>query len=68
MMAKNEATYQTTAILANGVELGCKVIRKIAGNDVSDSVGGEVVSSDELRRTFTAKLNSYINAKEGGVK
>lgn len=51
--------------LANAVALGCKVITKIAGDDIADGINGELLSGDELRSTLAAKINSYVAVQKG---
>jgi len=58
--------YENTAILSNAIQLGCNVIRNIAGNEVADGFGGERISSDELHDTMAAKVNAYLPNPTGG--
>lgn len=58
--------YETTAVLANAVQAGANVVRRVAGNDIADGFDGEQLSTDELNATLSAKLNSYLMNPTGG--
>jgi hypothetical protein len=58
-----DGRYLTVCTLSNAITLGVKIIQSIAGNEISDSTGGKFVDTDELRVTFTAKLNSYVHVE-----
>lgn len=58
--------YETTAVLANAVQAGANVVRRVAGNEIADGFDGEQISSDELHSTLSAKLKSYLMNPTGG--
>jgi hypothetical protein len=60
--------YETSAVLANAIQAGANVIRRVAGNDIADGFDGEQITSDELNSTLAAKINSYLMNPTGGQR
>lgn len=57
---ENEILETNTITLANGIELGYKVIQSIAGEEISNALNGEVLSSTQIKDIIAAKLQSQI--------
>lgn len=62
MKDRKQITYAT---LANAVELGSRIVQKVAGNEVSDQVGG-VQIKETVKDTLTARLSKSLMLN-GGV-
>lgn len=50
--------------LANGVELGERIIRKIAGEEISNHVGGEQLNATMLKSALCAKIQGVLITSE----
>ena len=66
-MDEQELVEQNENVLANAVELGFLSIKKIAGNALSDEVGGATIEVT-LRQVLAAKLNLRFQHHEGERK
>tara|TARA_B100001057_G_scaffold463613_1_gene517773 strand:+ start:18268 stop:18459 length:192 start_codon:yes stop_codon:yes gene_type:complete len=56
----------TYASLANAVELGARVVQKVAGNEASDQVGG-VQIKETVKDTLSARISKKLMLN-GGAK
>jgi stage III sporulation protein SpoIIIAA len=56
---------QNAAIITNAVELGANVIKKVAGNEIADTVDGASLS-DVLHTAVAAKIKSKLAKRSGG--
>lgn len=54
--------YETNMTVANAVQLGTLVIKKIAGNEVSDSLGGAHLSQTEIADLLAAKIRANLSS------
>ena len=61
-------THHSAAVLSNAVALATTVIRRVAGNDISDGVGGSSLTRTELNNAMAAKVGSYLINPVGDVK
>lgn len=52
--------YENVLVLSNAVELGARIIQKVAGNEIADGFGGEAMTHAELTNALAAKVNSYL--------
>lgn len=66
-MAEQELIEQNENLLANAVELGFLAIKKIAGNALSDELGGGTIDV-VLRQILAAKLNTHFQHHQGEPK
>lgn len=62
-LSKNER-IQNAAVLANSLQVSVDVIRKVAGNDVSDTVQGAPLS-EVIHETAAAKIKSKLSRHFG---
>lgn len=63
--------YESILVISNALEIGAAVIDKISGNEVSNSLDGEVVNKKMLLDLLSAKLVQDINSNvqmKGAVK
>jgi NADPH-dependent curcumin reductase CurA len=56
---------KNTNVLANAVQLSTEVIRRVSGNEISDTIDG-VEMKEILAGTVAAKLNSKLSKYKGG--
>lgn len=63
-MDEQELVEQNENVLANAVELGFLAIKKVAGNALSDEVGGGSIEVT-LRQILAAKLNLQFQHLQG---
>lgn len=63
----NVSEINNRLVLANATELCSEVIRQIAGNDISASVNGQLLTADDLKETIAAKLQNVISKRLGGL-
>lgn len=63
----NVSEINNRLVLANATELCSEVIRQIAGNDISASVNGQLLTADDLKETIAAKLQNVIGKRLGGL-
>lgn len=56
----SEVMEKNVKVLSHSTELASKVIEKIAGNEISNTVNGETMSGKEIQRAVAAKLQSAI--------
>mgnify|MGYP005840224409 CR=1 FL=1 len=61
----NDVEKQNLKVLSHGTELASKVIEKIAGNEISNTVNGEQFTGKEIQRAVAAKLQSAILNNKG---
>ncbi len=61
MKNRNHITYAT---LANAVELGARVVQKVAGNEASDQVGGVQVK-ETVKDSLTARISKSLMINGG---
>lgn len=54
--------YETNMTVANAVQLGTLVIKKIAGNEVSDSLGGSHLTQVEIADLLAAKIKANLSS------
>lgn len=55
-----EKTQKSIVTLANASELSAQIIIHIAGNDISDSLSGSVVTLNTLRNIAQARFQSNL--------
>jgi hypothetical protein len=55
-----EKTQKSIMTLANASELSAQIIIHIAGNDISDSLSGSVVTLNMLRNIAQARFQSNL--------
>ena len=56
MNVQNIRVHQSMITLANTTELAVRVIRDIAGNDISNSINGNSLTSDALRALIVSRI------------
>lgn len=54
---------QNANVLANAVELSTQVIMRVAGNEVANTIGGELMAPTALNSAIAAKLQSTLKKK-----
>lgn len=64
MKDKHQITFAT---LANAVELGARIVQEVAGNEISDQVGGTLVK-ETVKDTLTARLSKSLALNGGSVR
>lgn len=64
MNDKKQITYAT---LANAVELGARIVQEVAGNEISDQVGGTLIK-ETVKDTLTARLSKSLALNGGSVR
>lgn len=62
-MKPEHRSTQNSTVLANGVELSAQVIMKVAGNEVANTVGGELMVPEALNSAIAAKMKSTLKKK-----
>lgn len=66
MSAFKNTQYQTELTLSNAVELATKVIRNIAGEDISTHIDGKLFSNQDIKNLITAEMkNVFISNVKG---
>lgn len=60
--------HHSATVLANGAALATTIIRRVAGNDISDGVDGNSLTRTELNNAMAAKIGSYLINPTGDVK
>lgn len=53
------------AIISNATELGARVINAIAGNHVSETMGGSEITLSAVQMAITARLKAALAARVG---
>ncbi len=56
-----EKYNSTVTVLANAVELVSRVIKEIAGNDISDTINNQTLTLGEMNQIALAKFQSNLN-------
>lgn len=54
--------------LSNGIELASKIIENISGNEIANTVNGEIMSGKEIQRAVAAKMQSVLMSNKGKYK
>lgn len=62
-MRPEHRSTQNAVVLSNAVELSAQVIMKVAGHEVANTVGGELMAADALNGAIAAKLQSTLKKK-----
>lgn len=63
----NETTFRTNlATLANATELASKVIQRVAGEEIANTVDGRVMVSSDIKEAVVAKLQGSLLTGKGG--
>lgn len=64
----DKKALENAAVLANATQLSVNVIKKVAGNEISDTVQGSQLN-EFLAEAVVAKLNASLERyKKGGAK
>lgn len=67
LQAKHRA--QSGLVLANAAELGARIIRKISGNDIANSINGVTASKEVyhnlLLQRITTRLTNRLQQRKG---
>lgn len=50
-------------VLGNAAEVGARVIARIAGNDIANTLSGESASKEKLTMLLIGQMSKYIQAK-----
>lgn len=58
----NREEYETNMTIANAVQLGTLVVKKIAGNEVSTSLGGGHLTQVEIADLLAAKIRTHLTS------
>lgn len=53
-------------VLSNAVELASQIVMRVAGQDISNTFGGETVTPAALRGALTARIQFYLSKKGVG--
>lgn len=64
---KNVASLQTVATLANAAELVCGIAKEVLGNDVSDMVAGNELTTDAVRSLALTQIQSEFSNLTGAI-
>ena len=64
MNTVSQRVEQSAVVLANGAEFGAQVIKAVAGNDISDTLNGSVVTMDTLRVLAQSRFKRNFNASK----
>lgn len=70
-MAENnpERIKQSMLVIANGVELGARIVGEIMGNDISNSLNGSKVTQGMLNTMIANRIRMRLNqAKYKGAQ
>lgn len=52
--------YSTLITLSNAVELGAHVIKEVIGDDISDVINGESLTSDIVKQMILSDLTKTV--------
>ncbi len=52
--------YESTAVIANAIEIATDVIMQVAGNTIGNMIDGEVITPSLLRPTVGAKVQQGL--------
>jgi len=63
---RTQVTNDNAAVLANAVELGSRVIVDIAGNEISDAIGGRTITLSQVQNALAARLKASMASSTGG--
>lgn len=59
----DESTHQTALVLANASALTAAILRRVAGNDVSNSIGGSPLTQDLVHSLTTRAVIRSIESR-----
>lgn len=62
-MKTEQRMAQNANVLANAVELSSQVIMRVAGNEVANTVNGELMARSALAAAIAARLQSTLKRK-----
>lgn len=60
---KEQLAMTSSLAIANGAELVARVIQNIAGNDISTSVNGNVLTRDAITQLSAQRIVKQIQSK-----
>jgi formaldehyde-activating enzyme involved in methanogenesis len=63
---QNKASLQTVVTLANAAELVVGIAQNVLGNDVADSVQGNVLNAEAVRSVALTQIQSEFSSTRGG--
>lgn len=55
------------AVGTNAVELVAQIVLNIAGNDVANTINGELVGADYIKEAAAAKINANLAPQLGAL-
>lgn len=61
-MNTNERQVQTAAVLANAGELMTGVIKQIAGNSISNTIGGSRITTEVIQALIYQRIMKQVTA------
>lgn len=64
---QEEVRNQNLAVTANLTDLAATIITSVAGNEISNSLGGELVTGAHMRQLTAAQINLALAKKCGGA-
>lgn len=54
--------YETNMTLANAIQLGSMIIKKVAGNESSTTLGGDHLNQIEISDLLAAKIKLHLTS------
>ncbi|MBE0438355.1 MAG: hypothetical protein IBX57_01115 [Gammaproteobacteria bacterium] len=64
----SEVRNKNLMALSHAVELGAKVIRKVAGEEIATTLKGDIVTDQQIKSALSAKIQNKILSAKGGQK
>ncbi len=64
---QDQVCNQNLAVVANLTDLSSAIVQAVAGNEISNSLGGEQVSGAHMRQLMTAQIGLALAKRTGGL-
>ncbi|MDH2154277.1 hypothetical protein [Stenotrophomonas sp. GD03657] len=64
---QDQVRNQNLAVVANLTDLTSAIVQAVAGNEISNSLGGELVSGAHMRQLATAQIGLALAKQTGGL-
>lgn len=65
-MSKQHDFTQSLSTLANATELASKVIHKVSGEEIANTVNGQVLGTTDVKEAVAAKIQGALLTGKGG--
>lgn len=63
----DQVRNQNLAVLANLTDLAAGIVMEVSGNEISNSLNGQLVSGAHLRELVIAKVRATMARQPGGA-